>query len=182
MKLKLTVCAIIFCLLFSAAPAFAWNSYTHKALWQAAIKDLDLSACDKSQITKIKIRAPVLPDRGGPKSDHNCYKDFCPAMEKVSKKLADAKSEDDVCQKMFELGVASHYYTDSKNPAHQKIVDMSCHAKFENAVDKFIKSGFKGSVAVKCKKSKTTLTFNKSDYDNLVAGIKKDILDAALGE
>lgn len=173
------VCFVIVSFLILSMPAFAWNQYTHRALWQDALKDLDLSICDKSQIKKITYQAPVLPDRGGPKNTHNCYKDSCPAMEKVTKLISDTKAEEELCEKMRILGVASHYYTDSKDPAHQKNIDSNCHTKFEKAVDKFIKSGFVSPVAVKCRKSKTVLTFNKNDFDNLVAGIRKDILNSA---
>ena len=75
------------------------------------------------------------------------------------------------------MGQASHYYTDSKNPAHQTLVANSCHSKFENDVDKYIKHNFNFPVERKCKKPQVVLTFNKTDFESLVSGIKKEILN-----
>src|SRR3989338_3965275 len=87
------ICSAIIGFLIISMPAFAWNTYTHRALWQAALENTDLSECDKSQISKIKKQAPVLPDRGGPKSSHNFYKQYYPAMEKVNEILKDVNNE-----------------------------------------------------------------------------------------
>ncbi len=175
------LCLTVVCLLIFSTPVFAWNADTHKALWQAAIKDLDLSACDKSQIKKITTQSPVLPDKTGAKSDHNCYKNFCRAMDRVNELIWEAKNENEICQKLFLMGLASHFYSDSKDPAHQKIVETSCHSKFETAVGNFIKKGFVSPVSTKCKKSKAVLTFDKTNFDSIVNGIKRDILNATFG-
>ena len=173
---KLIPLVFAVCFLLVTTPVLAWNSYTHKSLWQAAIKDIDLSSCDKSVINKIINTAPVLPDRGGGKSNHNCYPTNCPAMEKVKELILQAKKEKNFCQKMFILGQASHYYTDSKNPAHQTLVSTSCHSRFERGVDKYIKNNFNFPTAIKCIKPSVVLTFNEDNFESLVTGIKKDIL------
>lgn len=163
MKIIITVFLLSSLLFINSA--LAWNSYTHKILWNASLNDTDLNICTKSEIKKIQNTAPTLPDRGGNKETHNCYESNCLAMKKVDELLSKAKIEKDFCNKMFILGQASHYYTDAKNPAHQKLVPKNCHNKFEKAVDKYIKFGFDFPVSIKCRGTQT-LTFDKGDFEN----------------
>ena len=86
MKKFIPLIFVLYFLLFTT-PVLAWNSYTHKILWQTAIKDIDISGCDKSVVNKILNTSPVLPDRGGNKRDHNCYQTYCPSMDKVKELL-----------------------------------------------------------------------------------------------
>lgn len=120
-----------------------------------------------------------MPDRGGNKETHNCYEGICLAMKKTNELMIKAREEKDICNKMFILGQASHYYVDAKNPAHQKLVPKNCHSKFEKAVDKYIKFGFDYSVSIKCRGSQT-LTFDKTDFDKIVSGIKLGLLKNTL--
>lgn len=169
---------VAICLLFSVAPASAWNGYTHKVLWQTAVKEagIDLSSCGKVVTKRILEQAPTDKYASKNKRDHNCFSTFCPALDKMNDLIEKAKLEGNFCQKMFMLAQASHYYTDSKNPVHMSLADPKCHSKFEKSVDKYIKGGFKSVVKIKCKKPKAELTFNNNDFNMLVKGINEEIL------
>ena len=178
--MKKMIIISLFAFLLLPMPALSWDGYTHKILWQTAIKDINLSGCDKSIVNKILNTAPVLPDRNGNKKNHVCYQTHCPAMDKVNELLTKAKAEKNFCEKMFILGQASHYYADSKSPPHQKLVSNNCHTNFERDAGKYIKNNFTSSVNRKCRNPQDVLTFNRTDFENLVKGIRTEIIEKVI--
>jgi len=84
------------------------------------------------------------PLQGCPNGDWVCPDRFdCPALEKSDEWLT--KSQQDFgCEKFYDIGVASHYYLDSRVFWHQvsKEDESSCHAKFEELVGENINNDF----------------------------------------
>jgi len=79
-----------------------------------------------------------------PSGDWVCPEVFdCPALEKSGYWLAEGEQATG-CEKFYDIGVASHYYLDSRVFWHQiKSEDYeSCHAKFEDMVGQNIEGDF----------------------------------------
>ncbi len=143
-------------------PAQAWDWDTHRFLadW---ICDHYSCGC-YSEIED----GSVTPDRDFKDfSSHSCYdpstctlssyyscptKNDCPAMEKADewmKKAANAKS----CERWKYVGIASHYFFDSKCKWHQVMNEdyKGCHKPFEDSVgDKIKRLGLSGWSVCKC--------------------------------
>jgi len=138
---------------FLAAPAFfsaasAWQWETHSTLAEKACRDFDCGCIEE-------IRdAAVVPDRDFRDNiRHHCYnlsvpcvsseyydcpkKNDCPALEYAQNWLSDSHSKTG-CEKWKSIGIASHYFFDSKVFWHKTQGEdyYKCHEPFEGKVGK----------------------------------------------
>jgi hypothetical protein len=109
------------------------------------------------------LNGSIAPDRDFKDTiNHHCYEPVqtcpagnwtcpnrtdCPALEKAQEWL-DIAGQDTGCNKAYDIGVASHYYLDSKVFWHTVSNEdyENCHAKFEHQVGLRIESEFNLSV------------------------------------
>lgn len=108
------------------------------------------------------------PTQGCSSGDWTCPDRFdCPALEKSDEWLA--KSREDIgCDRAYDIGVASHYYLDSRVFWHQVTKeDTACHAEFEDLVGESIDRDFNiGSCGI---------NVTKADFEGYVRAFESQI-------
>ncbi|NOQ37403.1 hypothetical protein GQ472_00815 [archaeon] len=152
--MKRNIFIMLAILLIMVQPGYAWDWDTHEALVEQVCIDFGCGCFDE-----IK-NGSIVPDKvfrdnfyhhcynlseECPESDEGLWqcptKDECPTYEKEKEWLEISKSKDG-CEKWYAIGVASHYFFDSKVFWHrvQKEEYYKCHQKFERDVgDEFVK-------------------------------------------
>jgi len=141
-------------LLLLVPTAFSWDWTTHQYAARELCDYLSCGAC----LPDI-LNGSIAPDRDFKDfSNHHCYSPLwncptgdwvcpdkfdCPALEKSDYWLAKSK-EDSGCDRFYDIGVASHYFLDSKVFWHQVMSEdyEGCHAKFEELVGEKIGTDF----------------------------------------
>jgi len=156
---KVLICASILMFLI---PVSAWDWDTHRFL---AEKICDHYSCKCH--AEIK-EGSIIPDRDFRDfSNHSCYdpskcspssywscpyKRSCPAIDKAREWMEKAAKARE-CERWKYVGIASHYFFDSKCFWHQVTNEdySNCHKPFEDEVgDKVISSGLSDWTVCKC--------------------------------
>lgn len=148
---------IIIVLFLSSINAWDWD--VHR-FWANELCDyLDCGVCREHM-----INGSIAPDKDFKDFiNHHCYdlswdcpegydwdcptKNDCPALEKADEWLLKSRS-DSGCLKYYDIGVASHYFSDSKVFWHkvQREDYDRCHRPFESQVGDRINEDFEVSV------------------------------------
>jgi len=158
----------VLALLLLVSPAFGWDWTTHEYAAGEICGSLNCGAC-----LPAILNGSIAPDRDFKDfSNHHCYSPLwncppgdwvcpdkfdCPALEKSDYWLAKSK-QDSGCDRYYDIGVASHYFLDSKVFWHQIASEdyESCHARFETMVGEKIDTDFNITV---CSASMTKAAF-----------------------
>ncbi len=128
--------------------ASAWQWETHSTLAEKVCRDFDCGC-----VAEIR-NAAIIPDRDFRDNiNHHCYnvsescnsskdytcpkKNHCPALQKMESWINAAQNKQG-CEKWKNIGIASHYFFDSKVFWHkvQNEDYKECHEPFEGAVEK----------------------------------------------
>ncbi|VVB59903.1 Uncharacterised protein [uncultured archaeon] len=166
MKKAAFLAFVVFLLIHQSASAWQWE--THSTLAEKVCRDFNCSC-----ISEIRDAAVIPDRDFKDNINHHCYnlsipckpskyyscpkKNSCPAIEKMEDWLSKSQNEngcnrssrscsklsDTSCQKWKDIGIASHYFFDSKVFWH-KVQGESysdCHEPFEAAVEKKFESG-----------------------------------------
>ncbi len=140
-------------MILAASGALAWQSETHAKLAEKVCMDFGCGC-----VSEIR-EAANMPDRDFKDFiNHHCYnisvgcdsskdwicpkKNHCPALEKMNSWLAESRN-DTGCRKWRDIGIASHYFFDSRVFWHkvQNEDYPGCHEPFEGKVEKKFEAG-----------------------------------------
>ena len=145
-------------ILVMVAPALSWDWPTHQ---YAAREICNYTGC--GDCLQAMLNGSIAPDRDFKDTvNHHCYeitqncpegnwtcpnRTDCPALAKAQEWLQKA-AVDAGCNKSYDVGVASHYFLDSKVFWHTVAGEdyENCHAEFEHDVGLQIESDFNLSV------------------------------------
>lgn len=155
--LRFFIAGLVFvCFLLPSCLSWDWSTHFY-----AAREICDYLGC--GNCLPDMLNGSIAPDRDFKDfANHHCYSPLwncpkgdwlcpdafdCPALEKADYWLAKSR-EDSGCQKYYDIGVASHYFLDSKVFWHQVESEEydKCHAKFEELVGENIDKNFNISV------------------------------------
>jgi len=148
---------LIISVILLLTPGLSWDWSTHRYVARQVCSYLDCGNCLDSMINGSLAPDQVFRDT----INHHCYNPSagcisgnwtcpqrldCPALEKADEWLT--KSREDIgCQKYYDIGVAAHYFMDSKVFWHNvQNEDTSCHTQFESQVGEQIGNDFTVSV------------------------------------
>lgn len=200
---------IFFAFVLTAPPAFAWQSETHARLAEKACRDFSCSCIseirDAATIPDREFRDNInhhcyfqqpetlkgleirndfhdnLSTSCAPSKYYDCpKKNDCPALEKMERWIAESKGKNG-CEKWKDIGIASHYFFDSKVFWHkvQNEDYYKCHEPFEGKVEKRFEGGDGGNWTIEAcgaKENYTNMVGYVNDFENLLQediGIKK---------
>lgn len=160
----------ILILLLFASPAFAWGSITHEALAAQVCNDFNCGCLNET------IEGSTMPDKVfhdnvnhiyyNPETcNHDSEYYICPieyndvALVKTNDYLEQARDISD-CDRWQMIGIASHYFFDSKNIFHQVREEGYCHSSFEEKVDDSYNNNKTDWVVSTCGEAVTSLDMN----------------------
>lgn len=160
------------------APGLSWDWATHE---YAARQICDYIGC--GDCLPDMLNGSIAPDRDFrdfvnhhcydplwecPEGDWVCPDQFdCPALEKSGEWL-ERSGQDSGCARFYDIGVASHYYLDSRVFWHRvSNEDESCHSRFESRVGDSVTGNFS---VTEC-----GVTVSKAELDEHVAEFKNKL-------
>jgi len=161
------------------SPALAWDWPAHE---YAAREICNYTGCGNCMLEMTN--GSIAPDRDFKDTiNHHCYeivqncppgnwtcpnKTDCPALEKADEWLQKA-ALDTGCNESYDVGVASHYFLDSKVFWHTVSNEdyQHCHAEFEHDVGLQIESDFSLSVC--------GIGITKADFEGFVHDFENEV-------
>lgn len=161
------------------APGLSWDWTTHQ---YAAREICSYAGC--GDCLPDMVNGSIAPDRDFKDYiNHHCYDPLqecpngdwicpdrfdCPALEKSDEWLAKARGAIG-CERFYDIGVASHYYLDSRVFWHQvtKEDESACHARFEELVGESIDKDFNAGAC--------GINVTKADFEGYVSGFERQI-------
>ncbi len=166
-------------LLLLVSPGLSWDWTTHQYAAREICNHLGCGLC-----LDYMLNGSIAPDRDFKDFiNHHCYDPLyecpqggwtcpdvfdCPAIAKSEDWLAKAATDYE-CEKFYDIGVASHYYLDSRVFWHRVTGEdeSSCHARFESLVGEEISQNFSISVC--------SINITKADFEGYVAGFEEQL-------
>jgi len=166
-------------LLLLVSPAISWDWTTHQ---YAAREICDRLEC--GQCLDYMLNGSIAPDKDFKDFiNHHCYDPLsecpkggwtcpdvfdCPAIAK-SVEWLDKATSDYGCEKFYDIGVASHYYLDSRVFWHRvsNEDESQCHARFESLVGDEISQNFSISVC--------SINVTKGDFEGYITGFEEQL-------
>lgn len=210
MKYSAPLMIVLILLIMPAASAWQWE--THSTLAEKVCRDFDCGC-----ITEIREGAITPDKEFNDFINHHCYnisescvsskyydcpkKNNCPALDKMqfwldeSKKASGcekssrecSKLSDTSCQKWKDIGIASHYYFDSRVFWHKTQGEdyNKCHEPFEGAVEKKFEANDGSNWTIDtCGTSEnySNMVRYVSEFENILAdnGAPRKVADAPL--
>jgi hypothetical protein len=167
---------LVFVSLLLLSSGLSWDWTTHQYAAREICSYVGCGGC-----LEAMLNGSIAPDRDFKDNiNHHCYDPShdcpngdwicpdrfdCPALEKSDEWLT--KSREAIgCEKFYDIGVASHYYLDSRVFWHQvtKEDESNCHARFEKLVGENINNDFNVSVC--------GINITKADFEGYVSGFE----------
>jgi len=164
---KFSLFILVLLVMLMPVSAFDWD--THEYVAEKTCEEFN---CHYSELVRS---CSVLPDKmkevyGSEESDkHFCFSFYCPAKRATKVWLEKAKFENDEMKKWCYIGIASHYFADSRAPTHQSVfrVKVKCHGESETLVGEFVKNSTQSWNANMC-----GINFSDVDLHELIFDYK----------